>query len=322
MSGLFPGPLLPRDLANLASQPLEPAAGTWFTASGHWALRLLLRQCALHPGARVAIPALICPSVVSAICAEGLQPAFVDIDPELYLMDFHADTWFKAHHDAIVLPHLYGLPHPQTTAIRDFARTHQIPLIHDAAQSYGIALDGTPLTHLDQGGLISFGPGKATTAAGGAQVHGLNPATARQLHLHRLRRWDPCARALLLQRLGIPRKDPWWWPGSQSVRASRIQAQAAHLVISRFAAIEQTRRTHWHQLRHILGAELLGTPPARSSYYKFIYRAPRDHWTPPPELHHHPWRRVVFHEATGALPHYRALAGTLIEFSTERPLPS
>ncbi|MBF0342062.1 MAG: DegT/DnrJ/EryC1/StrS aminotransferase family protein [Magnetococcales bacterium] len=318
MNRIFLGPLSPEDLPAVESASQDVPPGAWFVASGHHALRLLLRQQALRPGARVALPALICPTVVSAIRAEGLIPDFVDIEPEWQQMAFDADRFARRGFDLILLPHLYGAPHPLTREIRAFAGNQKIPLIHDAAQSFGVALDGTPLVSLDQGGLYSFGPGKATTAATGGLVYGLGEEMARRFGLDRFPSWDPWAQFFLRQRMGIKVREPWSWLAWRGWNASRIQVRAANLVMSRFAAIEQTRRLHWSRLQAELGPELLGSFAERCGYFKFVLKTACPDWHPPPEWRHIPWRRVIRHPASGELPNYHGLVDNLVELSTER----
>ncbi|MBF0271864.1 MAG: DegT/DnrJ/EryC1/StrS aminotransferase family protein [Magnetococcales bacterium] len=321
MSGLFLGPLRPEDLLAVEREPVMAPDGAWFVASGHDAIRLLLRHQRLQPGARVALPALICPTVVSAICAEGLMPDFVDIEPDLCVMSFDENVFARRGFDLILLPHLYGLPHPRTREIRDFARNAGIPLIHDAAQSYGVCLDGKPLVNLDQGGVYSFGPGKATTAATGALVYGLSREAACLWGLDRLARWDPEAHFFMRQRMGLPGRSPsWGWLVRRGLRGSRIQAQAGHRVMRNFSRIEAGRRANWEVLRQWLGTELMGTRNERCSYYKFVFKTPNPEWCPPPEWAVVPWRRVVRHPTAGDLPHYGNPNETLIELSTERSL--
>ncbi|MBF0438937.1 MAG: DegT/DnrJ/EryC1/StrS aminotransferase family protein [Magnetococcales bacterium] len=317
MNQIFPGPLHQEDLFAISDMPLAVPEGAWFVSSGHHAIRLLLRQLGLTPGSRVALPALICPSVVSAICAEGMVPDFVDIEPDLQVMAFNRDAFACRGFNLILLPHLYGMAHPQTQAIRDFAGNAGIPLIHDVAQSYGLTHDGVPMVMLDQGGLYSFGAGKASTAATGALVYGLKDAFAIQAKLHRFRLWDFVACHFLKQRMGIPCQAPWLKLHYHGFRASRIQVRAANLVMSRFVEIEQKRHDNWDNLAQYLGDDFIGAGETRCSYYKFVLKTLSPDWSPPLELAAVPWRRVVRHPAQGDLPNYRSLPENLIELSTE-----
>ncbi|MBF0212783.1 MAG: DegT/DnrJ/EryC1/StrS aminotransferase family protein [Magnetococcales bacterium] len=325
MNRLFPGPVRPENLPAVQQAPLTPPPGGWFVASGHHAIRLLLRYNRLQPGARIAVPALICPTVISAIRAEGMIADFVDIDPELQMMAFDAEQFSRRGFDLILLPHLYGLPHPRTREIRAFARSSATPLIHDAAQSFGVTLDGVPLVTLDQGGLYSFGPGKSTTAATGGLVYGLAPEWATRFGLDRLGYWDPAARFFLRRRAGLSAGVSGLLAGigvagRRGWHASRLQAQAGNWVIHQLPRIEAERRANWMALREWLGHELIGLPAERISCFKYVFKSGDPDWQPPPELAMIPWRRVVRHPAQGDLPNYASISESLIELSTERSL--
>ncbi|MGZ3866683.1 MAG: DegT/DnrJ/EryC1/StrS family aminotransferase, partial [Bacteroidia bacterium] len=71
----------------------------------------------------------------------------------------------------VIIVHLYGFIHPDAESVMNYCKTNSIKLIHDAAQSYGI--DESKLSH-SSGIVYSFGPGKSSTAAGGAILKGLS----------------------------------------------------------------------------------------------------------------------------------------------------
>lgn len=135
--------------------------------SGENALRLLFRSFQLKPLDKVAIPAFVCSSVKNAVMSEGLTPITFDLkNNATFWTEYNLDTIKTEQIKAIVLVHLYGFIHPDTTTIVEFCRNNDIKLIQDAAQSYGIdknKISGGPIVY-------SFGPGKSTTAAGGAII--------------------------------------------------------------------------------------------------------------------------------------------------------
>ncbi|MBF0181249.1 MAG: DegT/DnrJ/EryC1/StrS aminotransferase family protein [Magnetococcales bacterium] len=314
---LFLGPLRPEDLPFITPVPVAEVPGCGFVASGHHALRLLARSLRLAPGGRVALPAMICPTVPAALRAEGLLPEFVDITLDGFVMDFHRDRFHHAGYDLIVLPHLYGMPHPRTTEIVDFARNSGIPLIHDAAQSLGLEWEGKPIIHCDQGGFYSFGAGKAGTAATGALACGIDPGLMERLHLDDWRLWDPASRDFMRRRMGLPGHDWLARLHRHSFRASRIQVWAACRVMERLAAIEEGRRRNWRRIEDLLGQELLGDPPERISFYKYVVHATQP-LRLPPEWSAVPVRAVTRHPASPGLPVYETFPGALYEISTER----
>jgi dTDP-4-amino-4,6-dideoxygalactose transaminase len=136
--------------------------------SGTNALRLLLRSFALPKGSKVAIPAFVCSSVKEAVEAEKLSPLVLDLKPDTSFWTFFDLDMIRVQEaKVIILVHLYGFIHPDTCEIIDFCNKNNIKLIQDAAQSYGV---DEQLLLKGNGIIYSFGPGKSSTAAGGAWV--------------------------------------------------------------------------------------------------------------------------------------------------------
>ncbi|MBF0422987.1 MAG: DegT/DnrJ/EryC1/StrS aminotransferase family protein [Magnetococcales bacterium] len=320
MGRVFLGPLSPEDEIAIAREGLEIPPEHVFVSSGSVAIRLLLRSAELPLGARVAIPALICPSVPWAIRAEGMIPAFMDIDANGFWMSFDPERLERDSVRAILLPHLYGMLHPQTGEIAAFAEDRGLPLFHDAAQSHGLTWQGQSIIRCHQGGFVSFGAGKSTTAAGGALVHGLSGSLVQKLRLDQWRRWNPYARRFLAERMGKVGTWRWYHRQPAGARASRLQVRAANYVRRRFADFEEKRRRCWQELETILGREVLGCGRERVSCYKFVIHRDSSAWQPPESLASLPWRRVEKYPAATPLPRYDAWKGYLYEFSTERSL--
>lgn len=141
--------------------------------SGENALRLLLRSFQLKPKAKVAIPAFVCSSVKNAVIREGLTPVLFDLkNDDTFWTAYDLDKIKSTQIKVVLLVHLYGFIHPDTATVVEFCRKNDIKLIQDAAQSYGIdkhKISGAPVVY-------SFGPGKSTTAGGGAIVVGFEDA--------------------------------------------------------------------------------------------------------------------------------------------------
>ncbi len=141
-------------------------------ASGEQAIRVLLRSYQLPPGACVALPLYVCDSLKQAVLQEGLTPYYLDLKPgSSFWSEYNLASLEAAHVKAVILVHLYGFLHPDTDAIMQFCQTNRVPLLHDAAQSYGINVSA--LTY-GNGTVYSFGPGKSSTAACGAIAEGLS----------------------------------------------------------------------------------------------------------------------------------------------------
>jgi hypothetical protein len=136
--------------------------------SGTNALRLLLQSFNLSVNDKVCIPAFVCNSVRYAVEQKKLTPVLLDLKSDNSFWTFYNLNFIKSENiKVVILVHLYGFVHPDTKEIVDFCENNNIKLIHDAAQSYGI--DEKVLSQ-GNGTVYSFGPGKSTTAAGGAWI--------------------------------------------------------------------------------------------------------------------------------------------------------
>lgn len=137
--------------------------------SGKNAIRLLLRKFQLKKDAKVLLPLFVCDSLKMAVYEEGLRPLYADLKADgTFWADYLSALSEQPH--AVILVHLYGYLHPDAPAIMQYCQENGIPLIHDAAQSFGIHEQQLSYS---SGIVYSFGPGKSTTAAGGAIVKGL-----------------------------------------------------------------------------------------------------------------------------------------------------
>lgn len=140
--------------------------------SGENAIRLLLQNLQLKKRSKIALPLFVCDSLKNAVIQEGFEPFYLDLKSDnTFWADYDTDKIRSSNISAVILVHLYGFLHPDSSEIMDVCKNSKIPLIHDAAQSYGI--DEKNLTY-SSGIVYSFGPGKSSTAAGGAIVKGLN----------------------------------------------------------------------------------------------------------------------------------------------------
>jgi len=144
-----------------------------FVDSGETGLKLLLLSFNLVERSKIGVPALICESVIRAILDSGFEPFILDIKDN-FQVDFDPLKWASFGLSAVILPHLYGSLHPQTELITTWCKNNRVKIIQDTAQSYGLQFKDRAAIEFGNGGIYSFGPGKASTAAGGGIVWGLS----------------------------------------------------------------------------------------------------------------------------------------------------
>jgi dTDP-4-amino-4,6-dideoxygalactose transaminase len=124
-------------------------------ANGTDALVLVLDALGVGPGDEVVCPSFTFYATAESIARRGATPVFADIDPATLNLD-PADVASRVTRrtKAIVPVHLYGRPAPLEEL------PDGIPVIEDAAQAFGAALNGRKVGALATGGTFSFYPTK------------------------------------------------------------------------------------------------------------------------------------------------------------------
>ena len=155
-------------------------------SNGTDALRLALLGCGVGPGDEVITTPNTFIATAEAIAMVGAEARFIDVDPETGNMDpNNLKGALTPRTRAIVPVHLYGRP-ADMTAICQFALTHHLKVVSDAAQAHGAHFQGKPIGQWGDAASFSFFPGKNLGAYGdaGAVVTNL-PEVAAQVALLR-----------------------------------------------------------------------------------------------------------------------------------------
>ena len=137
-------------------------------SSGTDALVLALRVAGTE-GRRVALAANAGMYATLAVLAVGAQPVFVDVDPQVALMDLDAARSLIEAGDfaAVVVTHLYGRMHALDALVAS-ARRRGVAVIEDCAQALGARRDGAMAGTVGDFGCFSFYPTKNLGALGDA----------------------------------------------------------------------------------------------------------------------------------------------------------
>jgi len=185
-------------------------------AAGIWSA---LRAWDFHDRV-ILIPANTCYIVLWAVLKSGNIPLLVDVDR--HTGNITADL-LEAHltsNPAAVIPcHMYGLPAP-IDSICQWAHSHNIKVIEDAALALGATVDGKPAGSWGDASVFSFGFGKiADNQAGGALLTD-DPLFAQEVNrlLAEAPLWDDHLMALTNQWNGL------YWPLHQ------YESQNPHLL--------------------------------------------------------------------------------------------
>lgn len=141
------------------------------TSNGTTALHAALKALDIGEGDRVLTTPFSFVASANAVRFAGATPVFADIRPDTYNLDPEAvrEVLENEPIDAILAVHLYGLP-ADLDALCDLADEHGIPLIEDAAQAHGSAVDDQRVGSIGDVGCFSFYPTKNMTTGEGGMI--------------------------------------------------------------------------------------------------------------------------------------------------------
>jgi dTDP-3-amino-3,4,6-trideoxy-alpha-D-glucose transaminase len=131
-------------------------------ANGTDALVLVLRALGVGPGDDVVVPSFTFYASAEAIALTGANPVFCDIDPVHFCAT--ADTVraaLTANTKVVMVVHLFG-----NVAPVDEVAALGVPVLEDAAQAHGAALDGRRAGGFGDAAAFSFYPTKNLGALG------------------------------------------------------------------------------------------------------------------------------------------------------------
>lgn len=129
-------------------------------ADGTKALLIALMALGLSTGDEVIVPDFTFIATASMAVLLGLKPVFVDVDPHTYNLDPNAvEAAITPKTKAIIAVSLFGQC-ADFDAINSIAAKHNIPVIEDAAQSFGATYKGKHSGNLTTIATSSFFPSK------------------------------------------------------------------------------------------------------------------------------------------------------------------
>lgn len=129
-------------------------------ANGTDALQIALMALGVGPGDEVITPGFTYIATAEAAAVLGAKPVYVDIDPRTYNLDpALLEAAITPRTKAIIPVSLYGQC-ADFDAINAIAAKHGIPVIEDAAQSFGATYKGRKSCNLTTIATTSFFPSK------------------------------------------------------------------------------------------------------------------------------------------------------------------
>ena len=157
-------------------------------ASGTDALLIALMGLGVGPGDEVITPAFTFIATAEVIALVGAVPVFVDVEATTCNLDpMGLQRAITSRTRAIMPVSLYGQP-ADMDAINAIAAVHGIPVIEDAAQSFGAQYRGRRSCGLSTVGCTSFFPSKPLGCYGdGGAIFTADPVLAqamREIRVH------------------------------------------------------------------------------------------------------------------------------------------
>ena len=129
-------------------------------SSGTDALLLALMALDIQPEDEVIVPSFTFVATIEVICLLGAQPVFVDIHSDTYNIDeTQIESSISSKTKAIIPVSLFGQC-PRLDTINQIAKKHHIPVIEDAAQSFGATYQHQKSCSLTTIATTSFFPAK------------------------------------------------------------------------------------------------------------------------------------------------------------------
>lgn len=160
-------------------------------ANGTDALELALRAVGVGAGDLILTVSHTAVATATAIRRCGAEPRFVDVDGTAQIdTSALSRALIAGKYAAVVVVPLYGAT-PDMCKVQEIARSHQVPVICDAAQAHGALFDGRPLTDFCTAASYSFYPTKNVGAPGdGGAVCSNNPSITARVRTLRQYGWD------------------------------------------------------------------------------------------------------------------------------------
>jgi len=140
-------------------------------STGHAAIHLGLLVMGVGPGDEVITPSFNNAADFQAILATGAEPVFCDIEERSLCIDLRKAEELVSPRTKAIIVMDYGCLLCDHDRVAEFARVHNIRVLHDAAHSFGSKSKGRRVGSFSDVAMFSFDPIKTITCIdGGALV--------------------------------------------------------------------------------------------------------------------------------------------------------
>lgn len=156
-----------------------------FAPNGTLGLYLSLLALDLEPGSEIIMPAFTFYATATAAVFAGLNPVFIDVDPETFNAKPEAfESAIGSRTRAFMPVHIYGQA-CDVEGIVSVARRHGLHVVEDAAQALGVTLNGKAAGTFGDIGVYSLFADKVITSGEGGVVVTSSDDLAARLSLLR-----------------------------------------------------------------------------------------------------------------------------------------
>jgi dTDP-4-amino-4,6-dideoxygalactose transaminase len=155
-------------------------------STGHAALHLSLLMIGVGPGDEVITPSFNNAADFQAIRACGAKPVFVDIDENTLCIDPSKIEELITDKTKCIIAMDYDIFICDHDSLAAISRLTGIPVLHDAAHSFGSIYKGRPIGNQHQYTMFSFDPVKTVTCIDGGAIVVSGEDNVKRLQAKRL----------------------------------------------------------------------------------------------------------------------------------------
>lgn len=155
-------------------------------STGHAALHLGLLTIGVGPGDEVITPSFNNAADFQAILATGAQPVFCDIDENSLCIDLNKAAQLVSPRTKAIIVMDYDCVLCEHEAVAEFARRHNLRVLHDAAHSFGSKYKGKMVGSFSDVSMFSFDPVKTITCIDGGALVVRSEQELQKIHEMRL----------------------------------------------------------------------------------------------------------------------------------------
>ena len=157
-------------VANVCDFDLHEDRHVVAVSTGHAALHLSLLMMGIGSGDEVITPSFNNAADFQAIRACGADPVFVDICEDTLCIDVSKIEELISPKTKCIIAMDYDIFTCDHDALRDISKRHGIPILHDAAHSFGSFYKGRPTGNQHDFTMFSFDPVKTITCIDGGVI--------------------------------------------------------------------------------------------------------------------------------------------------------